>query len=244
MRIYVSQPRGFATNLPRHLHRVTRLYRSGVLRDDSTVWINSNVVSPVFWILADRAMCIYWFAAPTSGTVRLTQDRLRWAPSNDDTQKNPLVDLNPSSIPILDDDVRMTFVVDHDYTVPDGGVGVIAGNQSAKMVGGYYEGQGIAVVDLPNFDAKFLPELTASRQEYQQGLAFYNGARLLTAGMSQEDKDLVLDNIADYSVDFDAKAMAQLATADEAFNVASKFAVDSVFKTADESSAAESDSKA
>lgn len=230
MRVYISKPKGYATNLPQQLWRMVKLYRKGVISDSSTVWINANVVSPIFWILGDRATCIYWYSAPTSGFVRLTQDRLRWAPTFDETVKTPMLDFNPSSIPVLDSDARLTFVVDHNYVGSgSSGVGVVENAHSQKIVGGYYEGSDVVVIDLANFDRSYLPVRNPSRVEYDDGLAKYSGMRLLTAGMAKQERADVLDNVEDYGYDFDADTLQHLSAAVESFDLAAKFAVDSIY---------------
>ncbi|MFT7021407.1 MAG: hypothetical protein ACJA07_000484 [Rhodococcus sp. (in: high G+C Gram-positive bacteria)] len=230
MRVYISKPKGYATNLPEQLRRVVKLYRKGVIDDNSKVWINTNVVSPIFWVLGDRATCIYWYSAPTSGFVRLTQDRLRWAPTFDETGRSPMLDFSPTSIPVLDSDARLTFVVDHNYVGSGAsGVGVVEDSKSQKMVGGYHEGSDIAVIDLANYDRSYLPVRNPSRIEYDDGLAKYSGMRLLAAGMGKQDKADLLDSVEEYGYNFDPDTLDQLVKAIDSFDVAANFAVDAIY---------------
>lgn len=221
MELYLSSPRGYSANLPRQLRRVTKLYRAGFLNSDSKVWINTNVVSPIFWVLAERASCVWWFDAPTSGTVRLTQDRIRWGPSHDESGNSPHLDFKPSSLRILDDDTRLTFVVDHTFTGPRSEVLVHDGSTSQRIRGdsGYFEHGNIAVLDLPRYDASQAEPLSASRLEYERGQAHYHGVRLLHAGMKQAAKNDVLDNTDRYLVPLDDEVLAALVESLHAFDM-------------------------
>lgn len=213
----MSQPRGYPANFPRQLQWVAKLYQARYLDDDSSVWINTNAVSPVFWTFNGIAAAIYWFAAPTAGSVRLTEDRIRWAPSYKGAKEAPSLDLSLSNLSVVDRGTRLTFVVDNSFLRPGATVGVAEGRNSYEMLGGYYEGSGVSVVDLPRFDPDQLPDLTPSRRDYEQGLARYQGLQLLQAGMQADARADVVDNTDNYRVDLGPDTLAALVGSITAF---------------------------
>ncbi|WP_336794327.1 hypothetical protein [Gordonia malaquae] len=230
MDLYVSQPRGYAANFPRQIMRVAKLYQSGFLDDDSSVWINTNAISPVFWCYNGRGTAIYWFDAPTAGSVRITRDRVRWASSYSGTQDSPLLDLSLASLNVLNKDSRLTFVVDNTFHAPGATVNIAEGRESDTMVGGYWEGSfGIAVLDLPRFDRTQLPSLTESRRDYEHSLARYQGLQLLYAGMKAEGKSRVVDNTDDYRVTLSREVLGALTQSLDAFSTTASSISETLF---------------
>lgn len=223
MRLYLTQARGYAANLPRQLYRVAKLYRAGFLDDDSTVWLNTNVVTPVFWVHGVRAACVWWFDAPTTGTVRLNQGRIRWGASHEDSGKRPSLDLDLTKVGAIDENTRLLFVVDHTFQDPGAEVLVVDGSAaSSRLVGdgGYYEKGEVAVLDLPRFDPSKIKPLSTSRHEYESGLALFQGLRLLYAGMTQAARADVVDNTDDYLITFDKEQLDALVTGVDTFDIA------------------------
>lgn len=221
MELFLSQPKGAPANLPRHLQRVVKLWAKGFLDENSSVWINTNVISPVFWIFNGRAACVWWFDAPTAGCVRLTNRRVRWATSYDSTQSKPEIDLDLRSISIVDENCRVAFVVDHNFRFPGAYVNVIDQKPAQDIAeNGYFEHADIAVIDLLNLDPTLIPPLSPSRRTYEEGLARFHGMDLLTRGMSQAARADVIDNTDSYRLELTGAVLKQLAEGLDQFNVA------------------------
>lgn len=203
MELYVSQPRGYPASFPRQLQRIAKLRLAGYLDADSSVWVNTNAMSPVFWIYNGLGSAVYWFDAPTAGAVRITNDRVRWAHSWRAAKDAPMLDLDLTNLGVLsEENTRLTFVVDNDFLAPDASVKIAEGRDSKEMRGGFFEGAfGVSVIDLPRFDRSQLPVPTASRSDYDRSLARYQGVKLLTAGMNVAARNDVVNNTSNYLID-------------------------------------------
>ncbi|MFZ2173786.1 MAG: hypothetical protein WAW17_07070 [Rhodococcus sp. (in: high G+C Gram-positive bacteria)] len=215
MRLYISSPQGTSMNLARNLERVARLYHRGVLDDASTVWINSDVRAPVFWTLSSRPTCILWVSAPSSGTVRLTKDRIRWAATYNATTRSPDVDVQLDSIPV-DSMKHVTVVVDHGH--PTEPVQVIDGTDSVKVTDGFHQGADAAVLDLNNF-VPCTRNATPASATYATSLAFVHGMNLLTKGMSRSQAADFEENIERHGIDLAPEMLAKLVEAVTTFDV-------------------------
>jgi hypothetical protein len=213
MRFYVSSPSGHAWNLPKHLQRVARLYRKGVIDDSSTVWINTNLVAPVFWILSARSTLVYWFDAPTSGTARLTKDRFRWAPTYNNSGSQPDLDVSLKDLPV-DSMKHVTFVVDH-CNDPEP-VQVVEAAESQRFTGGFYQGAVASVIDLSAFDRADIAPSGSNR--FAESLAYVNGAHLLTRGMTRAEESRLEDNLENYGVEFGPEYLAGMVQAVDGFD--------------------------
>ncbi|TQC45047.1 hypothetical protein EEB14_33960 [Rhodococcus sp. WS4] len=214
MRIYISSPIGHATNLPRHLLRVARLYRRGVLDENSTVWINANVMSPIFWTLSSRSTCMYWFDAPTSGTVRLTKDRIRWAPTYNASGSSPDLELTLDSLPV-DAMKHVTFVVDHGHSSEEP-VQVVEGADSKRPVNGFHQGAHASVLDLGTYARQADEGIPAARR-FATSLGYVHGTKLLAAGMPREVQAALEEQLELYGVDFDGNTLALMCEAVSVF---------------------------
>ena len=198
MDLFLSQPCGYAANLPRAIMRVAKLYRRGFLTDSSSVWINANTLAPIFWTYSHgRASCVWWFEAATAGVVRLSNGRIRWAPSVDGSAANPDLDINLRSMPFLRENSRLMFVVDHSFQDPNAEVAVYEKTR-IPMSGGYYEAGPTAVLDLKNFDPTQMTEHSPTRAEYERGQLTFHGVDLLANGMNAAARADLLDNTDDY----------------------------------------------
>lgn len=217
MRLYVSSPGGSPTNLPRHLQRVARLYRAGALNDHSTVWINARLLQPVFWALTWRSTCFWWHDATTSGTVRLTGDRIRWAPTYNATNKSPEVDVRLESL-ALDSMKHVTFVVDHgDAPEP---VQAVERSLSQPLQDGFFQHSYAAVMDLARYQGPALED-APEPPRFASSLADVHGAKLLSAGMSQDESADFEERIESYGFDLDAPTLEVLASALASFEFVS-----------------------
>ncbi|MBM4574889.1 hypothetical protein GS896_25290 [Rhodococcus hoagii] len=218
MRLYISSPHGTSTNLARHLQRVARLYRVGVLDDASTVWINTEVRAPIFWTLSSRPACILWVSAPTSGTVRLTKDRVRWAPTYHATTKAPDVDIALDSLP-GDGGKHVTVVVDHGH--PTEPVQVIDGAESIAVRDGFHQGTDISVIDLKNYVAR--SDTSPPSATYAMSLAFVHGTNLLTQGMSRKQAAEFEADIERHGIEVSPEILGTLVDAVATFDTAASF---------------------
>ncbi|ATI36339.1 hypothetical protein CPI83_29500 (plasmid) [Rhodococcus sp. H-CA8f] len=222
MRLYMSSPQGTSMNLARNMERVARLYGKGFLDDASTVWINSDVRAPAFWTLAARPSCVLWVSAPSSGTVRLTKDRIRWAATYNDTSKAPAIDVSVSTLPV-DSIKHVTVVVEHGH--PTEPVQVIDGTDSVKMVDGFYQGHEAAVLDLNNFVPT---EGERTLPTYATSLAFVHGTNLLTTGMGKKMVTEFEENIERHGIDLSPIMLNQLVEAAETFNVTARLLTEQI----------------
>lgn len=216
MRLYISSPHGTTTNLARMLERVARLYRRGVLDDASTVWINSDLRSPIFWVLSWRPTCILWIDASTAGTVRLTKDRIRWAPTFNASSSKPEVDVHAESLPV-DSVKHVTVVVDHGNPTDPVQVADATAGKAATVEDGFYQGTHAAVIDLKNF----VPPAAAQRPAaatYASSLAFVHGMNLLTRGMVREQVAEFEENIELHGIDVPSEFLSTMVEALAAFD--------------------------
>lgn len=230
MRLYISSPRGTTTNLARMLERVTRLYRRGVLDDASTVWINSELRLPTFWILSWRPTCILWIDAATAGTVRLTKDRIRWAPTFNGASSDPEVDVHIDDLP-ADSTKHVTVVVDHGN--PAEPVQLVDGTagKSATITDGFYQGTQAAVIDLMNFVPP-APENRPAAATYTTSLAFVHGMHLLTKGMGRKQAAEFEENIEQHGVDVPPEFLSTMMEALAAFDTVAGVLAERVQATA------------
>lgn len=224
MRLFISTPSGLGFNLAANLQRVARLYQRGVLDADSSVWINADAHAPVMWALTSRtASCLFFYDAPTSGTVRLTKDRIRWAPTYNTSGSEPSLDISLSALPV--DDIRhVTFVVAHANREEP--VQVVESVRRYSLSGGFWHGNYAAVVDLPTFTPSAPPESGVSK--FVESLAHIHGADLLTRGMSRADAKRFEESVDDHAVDLSADTLGALCTALDAFAEVSRSCVDTV----------------
>lgn len=206
-------------NLARNLERVARLYRKGVLDDDSTVWINADARAPVFWTLSKRPTCILWVTAPSSGTVRLTKDRIRWAPTYNATTKAPEINVQlDDSLPV-DSMKHVTVVVDHGH--PTEPVQVIDGTDSVQVTDGFYQGTDAAVIDLANFRPT-AHDKAVTNTTYATSLAFVHGMNLLTTGMVKSQVATFEDNLDAHGIDLSSTMLNELVAAIDTFDVTAR----------------------
>lgn len=217
MRLYISSPSGQPTNLPRHLQRVARLYRAGALHDTSRVWINARLNLPVFWTLSWRSTCMFWHDAPTSGTVRLTKDRIRWAPTYNLSGSKPDIDIDLGALN-LESMKHVTFVVDHGHTSEP--VQVVENSETKYVEGGFYQGANAAVLDLGAFRGPAV-ENAPARPRFAASLADVHGTNLLTAGMSRAEAENLEERMESYGIDLDPQTLSILAGSIESFEAVS-----------------------
>lgn len=226
MRLYISSPQGTNTNLGRTLERVARLYHKGVLDDASTVWINSDSKAAAFWTLSSRPACILWITAPSSGTVRLTKDRIRWATTYNASGKNPDFDVHLSTLPV--ESIRhVTVVVDHGH--PTEPVQVLDGADSVQMVDGFYQGSDAAVIDLKNF-VPTPRDHTPAPATYATSLAFVHGMNLLTTGMGRKETADFVENIELHGIDLPPEVLNHLVNSMLIFEAMAKTVVEDLSK--------------
>lgn len=199
MRLYISSPQGTTANLARMLERVARLYRRGVIDDASTVWINADLRTPTFWILSWRPACILWIDASTSGTVRLTKDRIRWAPTFNASSSAPEIDVHLDSLPV-DSIKHVTVIVDHGNPREPVQLADATAGSSASLSDGFHQGTQAAVIDLMNFVPPD-PTTRPAAATYTTSLAFVHGMRLLTKGMGHKQAAEFEENIELHGVD-------------------------------------------
>lgn len=207
MRLFISSPQGTATNLARILERITRLYRHGVLDDRSTVWINADLRLPTFWILSWRPACIFWIDAATAGTVRLTRDRVRWAPTYNGSGKNPEVQVRVDELPV-DSVKHVMVVVDHRHPTEPVQVVDRSTDGPNTMTGGFHQGALASVIDLKNFVPP--TETHPPTDSYAKALAHVHGMTLLTTGMSPRLSVEFENHIEEYGIDLPAEFLARM----------------------------------
>jgi len=227
----MSQPKGYASTLPIVLQRLAKLYRAGLIDDSSTVWCNTNVSAPVMWVLADTTWCVYWLNAGTAGWVRITTDRVRWAPTQDATKRDAPFDLDLTTLAsILPAQAPVLVVVDHNF-IPPGveGVGVVVRSLAQEVTGGFYRGSRVSVVDLPNYDAARRERGTVD-QAYAQA-AHFHGLQLLTAGMPPTERDYTAHNLTRHSIELGPAIMRRLCDALDVFTLTAGHVVHSIYGT-------------
>lgn len=191
---YTPPTRGLRRRPLHPLLDVAQLWSAGVLGDDATVWLNTatNSGPTTMWALADHSHLIYVLHTVEPGYVRVTTDRLRWAPTYDGTHRAP-IDVDLSALHHAD---AITVAVIHQhhaaYAQP---VGLIANSTRVPTIDGKASHGPITVVDLPALVAAAGTHRASADggpvSEFDRAAAAHHGMRTLTAGLSTDDVALI-----------------------------------------------------
>jgi len=164
MKIYLPDKHELDVALVHPLRQIIDLYGAGVLGDNSQVWIDpKDGVAPMFWALTDRSSLMFVFETHIPGWVRITDKRVRWAPTHDASATaaaSPDIDLSAlrsaSGRSLGVDAVNnFTFVVQNLDRSKH--VGVIEDSRVKEMTDGRYlsASRGVAVIDAAAFVPRF-----------------------------------------------------------------------------------------
>ncbi|MGI6798561.1 hypothetical protein [Gordonia sihwensis] len=163
MMVYLPDKSGDDIALIPQFRRIIDLYGAGVLGDNAAVWIDPHDSdATMFWTLTDRSSLMYYLAPEVPGYVRITDGRVRWAPTYDGSGKEPVLDLDLNSLRNgiggslrLDAASNFTLVVNSSNRRQKTVTPVDFNKQ--EMEGGLYrsEKHGVTVIDLPHYTPRF-----------------------------------------------------------------------------------------
>lgn len=199
-----ARPGSSAGLLSQSFIDVAELWAAGLLRSDSTVWLNATAPAPALWALTGRrSQYLYVHRTSEPGYVRLTAGRARWARTFDDTGNGrAMLDLVAKTLPGggPGDDKEVCLVIIHRQ--PERGLAVIDDSRRAALTGGAYSKGNVSVVDLGTYAAD-PAAATAVASEFDRSRAAYNGVLLMTEGLSAADRELVVTHHDAFTFDID-----------------------------------------
>lgn len=128
------------------LDTVANLYRLKVIADGSRVYARIGDFEPQIWALTSRSACVYYLRTNKPGCVRITQDRVRWAPTVDGSQNDAQLEVLMSDLP-SEKAQRFTLVIEH--CDPEREVAVIEKSSRRQNSDGVYQSEdtGVNVID-------------------------------------------------------------------------------------------------
>lgn len=230
MDISFSQVPEHALQTNHVLRLAANLYRLGFLVDESRVWAKVNNFEPQVWTLTDRSSLTHYHAGIKAGCVRITKDRIRWAPTVDGSNSNPILDIDLSK---LDAD-HFTLVVDYCETGDGEGVTVIENSTKQPYeYGDYRSDNRIRIIDGPRYwnpniryrdpdtnqvlDARRTPPENATslymrasapnEEDYQWAHALVRGVDYLSSGMTKKKREALQAHLNSYSIRINKSGM-------------------------------------
>lgn len=217
----------YFSDIPRHnlqtRHLITliaNLYRVGYLADESKVWVRTDTFEPQLWTLADKSSLTHYHASVKAGCVRITNNRIRWAPTVDGSQSNPVIDIDLSRVS-QDALTHFTLVIEHcEGDDPNAGVTVIDNSARQDYVDGMYSSDtGIRVIDAARYNPRTLswkdPDTGESNffpseqgissyqsiTDYDSANAWVFGTKFAAGGNKTRERYLS-DNLDAFCIDF------------------------------------------
>lgn len=182
---------------------VSKMYSTGFLPPDATVWASSTDHSLSMWVLAEESTHVRVYDTINAGWARITRSSVRFGPSLDSTTRDPLKTFTLDGVPcVTDDHPSSTILVYH--AQPDKRVEYVA---NSKIVRGVRDGRlrfdPFTVVDMRNYKA---PK-AATTDPVQHAHAVLNGVAVMTQGTDPDVAQFVRENMEAFAVPLDERAL-------------------------------------
>lgn len=227
MRLYLSERPDDIRRAAYSIQRVMTLYESGIITDDSTVWIRVQSLDPYVWILSDTSRLVRVHLSSDPGCVRITNDRVRWGSTYEASADSPDDTVTFSSLPV---DASSSFLYVVQHMNPAAQVSVVAKSATQRLVNGSYDADGIGVIDTLNYiptnriymspdgsqtamrrpDDSWSGVLEVPPSEYERAHAMIYGAEFLTSGMPRKKQQHFTKNMDLYCVDLSRSYLSNL----------------------------------
>lgn len=224
MHIYLSTAPTHPLQVSHILDTIANLYRLRVLADSSRVWAQVGSFDNKVWALTDRSACIQYLQTNKPGCARITQERLRWAPTTDGSQENPQLEILYDTLP-SDKAQSLTLVVDHCDT-NDHTVNIIEKSSKRENSDGTYKSEetGVHVIDASAYRGNNLiwktpdgeetythtpgaSSLYPNVSEYESAHATVYGVEFMTQNMTKAEAQKVRKNPERYRLQLGHKAL-------------------------------------
>ncbi len=226
MDIYFSSKPTSSLQTNHILTTVSNLYRLKILADDSKAWAEVGDFTPRLWGLTNRSTCIYYMQVNTPGCVRITGDRIRWAPTQDGSQKNPQLDIDlTQTLPSAD--CYFTLVIEH--CDPSQGVAVIESTSREQYEDGVYtsDTSNVKIIDANSYQGTELMWRHPDGQENliisEDSSSFYPnlseieiadaisvGFKYMTRNMTKAERMQMRKHYDSYRISLDKASMNQI----------------------------------
>lgn len=153
MDILFSKPPQSTLQTNHILTLAAHLYRLNILADESRICAHTSDLIPRIHALTDKSSIIQYHQTGKAGCVRITDNRIRWAPTVDGSQQAPELDIDISTL-ASSREKRFTLVIDH-CEGPDGRVKVMEKSARQEYLNGDYDnGEGIRIIDAAHFKSR------------------------------------------------------------------------------------------
>lgn len=229
MKIYLS-------DVPRHslqtihiLTLISTLYRVNYLADASTVWARTDTFEPQLWALTDKSSLVHYHASVKAGCVRLTNNRVRWAPTVDGSQSDPVLDIDLNKFR-EETSTHFTLIIEHcEEDDANAGVTVIDNSARQEYVNGLYvSDSGVRVIDVArytplsigrrdpdtgeeiNFHSEKGITFHKSLTKYHDAHAYVTGNKYIATGKSKAAATKLINNIDKYCIDLQSDQIRSL----------------------------------
>lgn len=227
MKIYLSGIPVHPLQTNHLLTTISHLYRLHYLADESTVWASLDSFEPHVWALADKSSLTRYHASVKAGCVRITNNRIRWAPTVDGSQSSPVLDIDLSQL-TEDAATHFTLVIDHCETGEDSEVTIIDNSSRQAYAGGCYNSDGVRVIDARRYrsrqlmwkdpvtgEVNFSPSPESSTfyddvEDYEAAHAMVYGTKFSATGMTKSQTVHLRENLGDYCIEFSPEEMRAL----------------------------------
>lgn len=226
MHLYLSSAPAHPKQLSHILDTVANLYRLNVLADASKVFARVGEFDSQVWALTERSACIQYLLANKPGCARITQERIRWAPTTDGSQENPQLEINFDDLP-KDSAGSFTLVVEH--CDPEKTVSIIEKSSKKENGEGTYKSTetGVHVIDTSIYRgaslvwrdeegnesytqtpgaSSYFPDIN----EYESAHAMVYGIQYMTQNMTKAEAQAVRKNPELYRLKFTHEDMQTL----------------------------------
>lgn len=226
MHLYLSAAPTHPNQLTHVLNTVANLYRLNVLSDASKVFARVGDFNNQVWALTDRSACVQYHVANKPGCARITQERVRWAPTTDGSQDNPELEINFENLP-KDSAGAFTLVIEHCDL--ERTVSIIEKSAKRENEGGTYRSTetGVNVIDASVYRgaslvwrepdgsesytqtpgaSSFYPDIS----EYESAHAMVYGIQYMTQNMTKAEAQAVRRNPELYRLKFSHDDMQTL----------------------------------
>lgn len=227
MHIYFNNKPQHTNQLDHVLRNIALLYQIEFLTDISKTWVKTNTYNNELWTLSNQSSLTKIITTHKPGTVRITNDRIRWAETVDASNTNPEIEINLKEQPLTETG-RYTLIINHDQPNPDDYVNIVDKSQKQNYTNGDYETEtGIRIIDAKNFIPierfYYDPQTKKGTYTYTEGLdsayntnsfeqshAMYNGTLYITENMTQQQRRHYEKNIENLAINIPRKEMKLL----------------------------------